>query len=93
VSRPPARDGYVHVCRERCATCIFWPDNRMNLMPGRLADIVKANRDADGALVCHSTIDGDNAICRGFYETVLTWPLQVAQRLGLVREVDPPSWP
>jgi hypothetical protein len=45
----------------------------------------------DGAIVCHSTFGADEAVCRGFYERYSTNPIRWAERLGAIREVDPPG--
>ena len=82
------RDGMVHVCERRCDTCVFRSGNLMHLEPGRLADMVDQAVAEDSAVICHSTSyrdDVDNAVCRGFYDRHRTQPLQVAQRLGLIR--------
>ena len=89
------RGGRVHVMREQCATCVFRPGNLMQLAPGRLADLVRENVEADSALTCHSTLYGEaehNAVCRGFFDRHATTPLQLAERLGLI-EWDGPTEP
>ncbi len=76
------RDGKVHVCRDKCPTCIFHPGNRMHLAPGRVSEMVQEALAVQSAIVCHSTLDGDNAVCHGFWEHHQTAPLQIAERLG-----------
>lgn len=83
------RDGRVHVRAERCSTCVFRPGNLMQLAPGRLADLIRENVDADSALICHQTLpeydaDVDQAVCRGFFDRHATAPLQIAERLDLI---------
>lgn len=85
------RDGYVHVCREMCSTCVFRPGNLMHLRPGRLRGMIDEATANDGAIICHCTLDGDRAVCRGFFDRHQTTPLQLAERLGVMREIDPPS--
>lgn len=82
-------DGRVRVAREMCSTCVFRPGNLMSLAPGRLAGMIRdATRD-ESTIVCHSTLDLPlQAACRGFFDRHPTQPLQVAERLGLIREVD-----
>jgi hypothetical protein len=82
------RDGRVHVCAEMCATCVFRPGNLMHLRSGRLREMVEESLDNDSAIVCHKTLEGDNAACRGFFDRYPTTPLQVADRLGLMEFVD-----
>lgn len=62
------RDGKVHVQREMCSTCIFRPGNIMHLQSGRVRGMVDEAKDDESAIVCHQTLDGDNAVCRGFYD-------------------------
>lgn len=82
------RDGKVHVCQVKCKTCIFHPGNRADLQPGRVAEMVKAATKNESAIICHATLDGDNAVCRGFFDKHPTAPLQIAERLGLVKLVE-----
>lgn len=93
MSRPPFRDGKVHVLAERCGTCVFRPGNLMRLEPGRLRELVDDNVAAGVGLVCHSTLyraGVDHAICRGFYDAhgSRVLPLELAPRLGMLAE-DP----
>lgn len=85
------RDGKVHVCREMCSTCIFRPGNLMDLRGGRVRGMVEAARKDGSSIVCHKTLGEHNAVCRGFFERYATAPLQIAERLGLLVEVDPPG--
>lgn len=82
------RDGKVHVCAAMCRTCIFHPGNRMRLNPGRVEQMVADAVAGDSAIVCHSTLDGPNAVCRGFFEKYRTAPLQVAERLQVIQFVE-----
>lgn len=81
------RDGKIHVCRSRCKTCIFRPGNLMKLQEGRVEGMVEEAKAEETAIVCHSTLDGDNAVCRGFFDKYPTQPLQVAERLNLIEYV------
>jgi hypothetical protein len=63
----------------------------MQLTPGRLKNLIAANLQADSALICHDTLQGDNAICRGFFDRYETTPIQLAIRLDKVTYVDPPT--
>jgi hypothetical protein len=75
----------VHVQAELCSTCIFRSGNLMELRSGRVRQMVDEAREQDSAIVCHQTLDGDNSVCRGFFERWPTTPLQLAERLGMVR--------
>jgi hypothetical protein len=66
----------------RCNTCIFWPDNRMHLAPGKVDEMVAKATANEGTIVCHSTLDLDRqAACRGFVDRHATLPI----RLGYAR--------
>lgn len=84
------RDGKVHVCRAKCKTCIFRPGNLMHLKEGRVEEMIEQATNDESAIICHSTLDGDNAVCRGFYDKHPTAPLQIADRLGFIEFVEPP---
>ncbi len=65
--RKPYRDGKVHVCKDMCSTCIFRPGNLMMLQPGRVKQMIDDSIKGGSAIICHSTLDGDQAVCFGFY--------------------------
>lgn len=86
-----AREGRVHVCRTMCSTCIFRPGNLMNLEPGRVRQMVRDAKRDESAIICHQTLQTRprrNAVCRGFFDRHDTAPLQIAERLGLIEQVD-----
>jgi hypothetical protein len=62
------RDGRVNVCAKQCATCIFHPGNLMRLEPSRVEDMVANAIREQSAIICHDTLSGDNAVCRGFFD-------------------------
>lgn len=72
-----------------CSTCIFRQGNLMQLNSGRVRDMIDTAKSKDSAITCHQTLDGDNAVCRGFFDRYPTTPLQLAERLGLVEMVKP----
>ena len=81
--------------REMCETCVFRPGNRMRLKGGRLRQMVEDSRKGDGGgITCHKTLhwasDAGEAICRGFFDRYATSPMQIADRLGFIKEVDEP---
>jgi hypothetical protein len=75
-------DGMVHVCSLMCDTCIFRPGNLMHLNEGRVEQMVRDATRLESCIPCHQTLDGKQAVCRGFYERHATAPLQIAARLG-----------
>jgi hypothetical protein len=89
MSHDAYRDGRVHVCREMCSTCIFRPGNLMRLQSGRVREMVDEAREADAAIICHKTLDGPNAVCRGFADRWPTLPLKVAAALDVIEMIDP----
>lgn len=58
----------LRVCRDLCSSCIFRPGNQMHLRPGRVRGMVHDSIQHDSFIPCHKTLDGERAVCRGFYE-------------------------
>ena len=76
----------LQVMRQACATCIYRKDSPLDL--SKLEDQVRDNYGGfDGYRICHHH---DEAVCRGFWNRHKDqFQLgQIAQRLGLVTEVD-----
>lgn len=85
------RDGKVYVQARMCKTCIFRPGNLMSLHEGRVEGMVAEAGDT-GCIPCHQNLTGEGqAVCRGFYDKHRNTPLQIAQRLGMVEEVQLPE--
>jgi hypothetical protein len=80
------RDGKVHVRARMCATCIFHPGNRMDLQPGRVEGMVRQALRQDSQIPCHDTLDGPQAVCRGFWDRhkLDVFPLRLALALDCV---------
>jgi len=87
----PYRDGKVHVMKSMCSTCVFRPGNLMHLEPGRLDQMVRDAVKAESTIICHSTLEGAQACCRGFFDRHATAPLQIAERIGLIEYVKEPK--
>lgn len=81
------RNDNVHVCERLCSTCIFRPGNLMHLEPGRVEDMIADAEFTDGTIVCHKTLDGDNAVCRGFFNQHATPTLRMAIAFKAIKEV------
>lgn len=62
------REGKIHVCAEKCPTCIFRPGNIMQLDAGLVKRMIKRALKHDSAITCHDTIGESEAICRGFFD-------------------------
>lgn len=86
-SRKPFRNGRVHVCRSMCKTCIFRPGNLMQLRPGRKDQMVRNATRAESAIICHSTLESEQAVCRGFFDAHKTPPLLIAECMGVLEFV------
>jgi hypothetical protein len=78
------RDGRIHVCAHECETCVFRKGNLMQLGAGRVRSMVNEAKANDSAIICHKTLGGDNAICRGFADRYPTLPLRMATAMDLV---------
>lgn len=64
----PLTPAGLRVCREECSTCVFRPGNLMSLQPGRLRGMIRDSLRNDSFIPCHKTLDGERAVCRGFYD-------------------------
>lgn len=93
VDGPLTADG-LRVCAHECATCVFRPGNLMQLHPGRLAGMVRDSLAGDSCIPCHKTLEGERAVCRGFYDRhkQASMMLRFGEIVGVV-EVDPDDWP
>ncbi|WP_051047420.1 hypothetical protein [Nocardia asiatica] len=85
----------IRVCADRCTTCILRPGNLMNLIPGRLAQLVQEALERESHIVRHRTFDtGRGAICRGFADhpdaNHRSHALRIGAALGILTEIDPP---
>ena len=67
IDGPLTRDG-LRVCADLCSTCIFRPGNLMDLRAGRVRAMVDGAKADDSAIVCHATLDGARAVCRGYWD-------------------------
>jgi hypothetical protein len=80
----------LRVCSQMCSSCIFRPGNVMDLRPGRLRGLIDENLANNAAIACHKTLDGERAVCRGFWDRHQRDTLMC--RLGLVMgtiEINP----
>ena len=86
---PATHDG-LRVCAEMCSDCVFRPGNLMHLRPGRLAGMVRDSLAADSCIPCHQTLDGERAVCRGFWDRHMndTLMCRLGQVLGVI-DVSP----
>lgn len=91
-SNPVYFDGFVHVVREMCETCVLRPGNPMQLAPGRVRGMIEGSIANNSAYACHKTLDGtQQGVCRGYWDRYKDRVsiLQIAERLNVVKEIDP----
>ena len=83
------RAGAVHVCARMCETCIFRPGNLMMLRSGRVESMVEQCLRTDSVIPCHETLDGKQAVCRGFFNRHErdVFPLRIARPFRRLVEV------
>lgn len=91
-------NSHVRVQRRRCDTCIYWDDNRMNLSPGRRAQMEADADAADGWITCHQTLPYSEyevppAVCHGYWLHAkwTSFRLRIALIFKAYVYVDPPS--
>jgi hypothetical protein len=82
------RDGKIHVCKSMCSTCIFRPGNLMHLLPGTVETMVAESVKDEASIPCHKTLDGDNAVCHGFFTKHPTLPIRLAKSMNLIEYVE-----
>lgn len=82
----PLTPGGLRVCVGMCDTCIFRPGNLMQLKPGRVRGMVADSIRRDSFIPCHKTLDGERAVCRGFYDAYgdLTLGCRFGMLVGLI---------
>ncbi|BDM74929.1 hypothetical protein HEK616_84160 (plasmid) [Streptomyces nigrescens] len=96
---PPVADpetGEIRVLKDRCTTCVLNPaESAAPLAPGRLKQFVTETREADGHIICHSTLSPcaaegtPAAMCRGFVDAYgLPTAAQLAIRAGFGNLVE-----
>lgn len=85
------RDGKIHVCAEKCPTCIFRPGNIMRLDPGRLKGMIGLSLKRGAGIICHDTDGKDEAMCRGFFDLHKddVPGLRLGIALEMIQEVKP----
>lgn len=89
--QPVFREGALHVCVRKCATCIYRPGNLMHLEPGR-KDAMEAEAVANESVIpCHKTLGDTPAICRGYWDTQRrnVPALRLAVALDIMKMQDP----
>lgn len=64
----PLQPDGLRVCDRLCSSCVFRPGNLMQLRPGRLRGMIEESLANDASIPCHKTLDGQHAVCRGFYD-------------------------
>ena len=88
----PLTPNGLRVCAQMCESCVFRPGNLMELRAGRLRGMIEGSISEDACIPCHKTLDGQRAVCRGFWERYRSMTLMCRlgheSVLGTI-EVDP----
>lgn len=78
----------MEVCEGKCDQCLF-TKNRI-VSAARVREILRECQQNDTHFTCHkATIAGRDVCCKGFYETRTSRLIRIAQRLNMVRFVNP----
>lgn len=78
----------VWVQAAKCATCIFWPGNRMHLNAGRVKSMLETSIAGEGHITCHDTLLYSQptrlrpAVCRGYFDHPVANERSLALRTG-----------
>lgn len=77
-----------NVCEKSCDQCLFSKDRIVSA--ARVREILSGCARNDQHFTCHkATMEGRDVCCRSFYDTRSTNLIRIAQRLRMVRFVDP----
>ena len=81
-----------YVRAARCETCIFHPENRMHLRPGRLKSMTDETDRNDSNVICHESKGltdkiGMEAYCHGSVERRPGQMIRIMERLGCLKEI------
>lgn len=79
----------LRVMREQCSTCIFRSGNPMQLRPGRVKDMTDQTDRADSNVVCHQTLGGEGALCKGSVDRQPGQMMRIAYRLNAIEWIEP----
>ncbi len=66
-----------------CDSCIFRPDG-LDLDPWRRDQMVRQSNDRETAIICHSTLKDEQAVCRGYFNLKSSGTLRLAQAMGII---------
>lgn len=61
----------------------------MHLEPGRVESMCAEADKAEAAIICHSTLTTDNAVCHGYFERRSSLALRLAELADVVEFVPP----
>lgn len=76
------------VMARKCDQCLLTPQRIVSAK--RMAEIVRKCRQQDISFICHkASIAGRDIACRGHFDTGVGQMSRIAERLGMVREIDP----
>jgi len=75
------------VKKERCSQCLYSKDKIVS--NERRSQLLRDIKQQDSYFVCHqSTIEGEDACCKGFYESASSNAIRMFQRLHMIEMVN-----
>lgn len=75
------------VMARRCDQCLFSPERIVSA--ARMREVIRECRRKDVSFMCHKSPAGREIACRGHFDTGVGQMSRIAERLGVVVEVDP----
>lgn len=87
---PPPKEDRVpgfEVMTRKCDQCLLTPQRIVR--PGRMQQIIRDCRQRDVSFICHKSPPGREIACRGHFDTRVGQMSRIAERLGMVVEIDP----
>ena len=75
------------VMSRKCDQCLLTPARIVSA--ARMREIVKTCRKRDVSFICHKSPEGREIACRGHFDTGVGQMSRIAERLGMLLQVDP----
>lgn len=70
-----------------CDQCLMTPKRIVS--GARAAQLIKQCRRKDCSFICHKSPSGQEVACRGHFDTGVGQMSRIAERLGMIEDVDP----
>lgn len=77
------------VMSRKCDQCLLSPERIVSA--ARMHQIIADCQSWDKSFICHKSPEGREIACRGHFDTGVGQMSRIAERLGMVVEVDPAS--